>query len=212
MNRRVVAASAVAMMALTTPAVAHADTRSIDPEKLEQLSQMSSLPSLPDLSELTRGEGLPALAEALKNRGKEKDEPKTTPATPDTQQQLTDEQIAAQVTDYINDYRESQGVKRLNTDEALATDAHQWAKTMKVKQNLDHPDMISFRENVAFNRAGATKAVDQWKTSTGHNTNMLAEDVTTIGVGITRGPLSITDDKGQTTNYGEGTFVVLRMR
>ena len=212
MNRRTVAASAVALMALTTPAVAHADTRSIDPEKLEQLSQMSSLPSLPDLSELTRGEGLPALAEALKNRGKEKDEPKTTPATPDTQQQLTDEQIAAQVTDYINDYRESQGVKRLNTDEALATDAHQWAKTMKVKQNLDHPDMISFRENVAFNRAGATKAVDQWKTSTGHNTNMLAEDVTTIGVGITRGPLSITDDKGQTTNYGEGTFVVLRMR
>ena len=212
MNRRAVAASAVALMALTTPAVAHADTRSIDPEKLEQLSQMSSLPSLPDLSELTRGEGLPALAEALKNRGKEKDEPKTTPATPDTQQQLTDEQIAAQVTDYINDYRESQGVKRLNTDEALATDAHQWAKTMKVKQNLDHPDMISFRENVAFNRAGAHKAVDQWKTSTGHNTNMLAEDVTTIGVGITRGPLSITDDKGQTTNYGEGTFVVLRMR
>ena len=83
---------------------------------------------------------------------------------------------------------------------------------MKVNQNLDHPDMISFRENVAFNRAGATKAVDQWKTSTGHNTNMLAEDVTAIGVGITRGPLSITDDKGQTTNYGEGTFVVLRMR
>lgn len=213
MNRRTVAASAVALMALTTPAVAHADTRSIDPEKLEQLSQMSSMPKLPDLSELTRGEGLPALAEALKNRGQEKkDEPKTTPATPDTQQQLTDEKIAAQVTDYINDYRVSQGVKRLNTDEALAADAHQWAKTMKVNQNLDHPDMISFRENVAFNRAGATKAVDQWKTSTGHNTNMLAEDVTSIGVGITRGPLSITDDKGQTTNYGEGTFVVLRMR
>lgn len=212
MNRRAVAASAVALMALTTPAVAHADTRSIDPEKLEQLSQMSSLPSLPDLSELTRGEGLPALAEALKNRGKEKDEPKTTPATPDTQQQLTDEQIAAQVTDYINDYRESQGVKRLNTDEALATDAHQWAKTMKVKQNLDHPDMISFRENVAFNRAGATKAVDQWKTSTGHNTNMLAEDVTSIGVGITRGPLSMADESGKVVDYGEGTFVVLRMR
>ena len=124
MNRRVVAASAVAMMALTTPAVAHADTRSIDPDKLEQLVHGSSLPTLPNLSELARGEGLPALAEALKNRGKEKDEPKTTPATPDTQQQLTDEQIAAQVTDYINDYRVSQGFFFLYSKEININSIH----------------------------------------------------------------------------------------
>lgn len=214
MNRRTVAASAVALMALTTPAVAHADTRSIDPEKLEQLSQMSSLPSLPNLSELARGGDIQGFAEALKNRGKdEQTQPQPAPAkATNPEAQLTDDQIAAQIVDYINDYRESQGAKRLNKDDKLMADAQQWSKTMKVNQNLNHPDMISFRENVAFNRASAHKAVDQWKTSTGHNTNMLAEDVTSIGVGITRGPLSITDDKGQTTNYGEGTFVVLRMR
>ena len=68
MNRRVVAAAAAAMMALTAPAVAHADTRSIDPDKLEQLVHGSSLPTLPNLGGLTRGGNLQDLAEALQNR------------------------------------------------------------------------------------------------------------------------------------------------
>ena len=214
MNRRAVAASAVAMMALTTPAVAHADTRSIDPEKLEQLVHGSSLPILPNLGELARGGDIQGFSEALKNRGKdEQTQPQPAPAkAKNPEAQLTDEQIAAQVVDYINNYRESQGAKRLNKDDKLMADAQQWSKTMKVNQNLNHPDMISFRENVAFNRAGAHKAVDQWKTSTGHNTNMLADDVTSIGVGITRGHLSMADESGKVVDYGEGTFVVLRMR
>lgn len=212
MNRRVVAAAAAAMMALTAPAVAHADTRSIDPDKLEQLVHGSSLPTLPNLGGLTRGGNLQDLAEALQNRGKDT-QPQPAPAkAKNPESQLTDEQIAAQIVDYINDYRESQGVKRVNKDDKLMADAQQWSKTMKVNQNLNHPDRISFRENVAFNRAGAHKAVDQWKTSAGHNTNLLADDVTSIGVGITRGHLSMADETGKVNDYGEGTFVVLRLR
>ena len=212
MNRRVVAAAAAAMMALTAPAVAHADTRSIDPDKLEQLVHGSSLPTLPNLGGLTRGGNLQDLAEALQNRGKDT-QPQPAPAkAKNPESQLTDEQIAAQIVDYINDYRESQGVKRANKDDKLMADAQQWSKTMKVNQNLNHPDRISFRENVAFNRAGAHKAVDQWKTSAGHNTNLLADDVTSIGVGITRGHLSMADETGKVNDYGEGTFVVLRLR
>lgn len=212
MNRRVAAAAAAAMMALTAPAVAHADTRSIDPDKLEQLVHGSSLPTLPNLGGLTRGGNLQDLAEALQNRGKDT-QPQPAPAkAKNPESQLTDEQIAAQIVDYINDYRESQGVKRVNKDDKLMADAQQWSKTMKVNQNLNHPDRISFRENVAFNRAGAHKAVDQWKTSAGHNTNLLADDVTSIGVGITRGHLSMADESGKVNDYGEGTFVVLRLR
>ena len=212
MNRRVAAAAAAAMMALTAPAVAHADTRSIDPDKLEQLVHGSSLPTLPNLGGLTRGGNLQDLAEALQNRGKDT-QPQPAPAkAKNPESQLTDEQIAAQIVDYINDYRESQGVKRVNKDDKLMADAQQWSKTMKVNQNLNHPDRISFRENVAFNRAGAHKAVDQWKTSAGHNTNLLADDVTSIGVGITRGHLSMADEWGKVNDYGEGTFVVLRLR
>ena len=207
MNRRATTAAAVAMLALTTPAIAQADTRSIDPAKLEQLGQLSSLSSLGNFA---NPGSLNDLATALKERGKtnENKEADLKPAQPE----MTDEQIAAHVIDLINDYRESQGVKRLNTDAELSTNAHQWAKTMKVNQNLSHPDKISFRENIAFNTAGADKAVEAWKASQGHNTNMLAEDVSVIGVGVVRGALSVTDEQGQTTNYGEGTFVVMRMR
>lgn len=207
MKRRILTAATAAVVALSTPAVASADTHSIDPEKLAQLSSMSSIPSLP---QLPSGDIAKEIENALNNRsGHQADNPAPKPAP---KQELTDAQIADQVIAQVNEYRASQGKTKLAVDENLSAGAQQWAKTMKVNQELSHPDTVSFRENIAFAYGDAAKAVEKWKNSTGHNTNMLADDVKTIGAGVVRGPLRLTDANGKVTDYGEGTFYVLRLR
>lgn len=208
MKRRTFAAATAAVVALATPAVASADTRTINAGDLAQLSSMSSMSSLPQLPNLPSGGIAKEIENALNNRGgNQADSPKPAP-----KQELSDAQIAAQVIAQVNDYRASKGKSKLAVDENLSAGAQQWAKTMKVNQDFRHPDTVSFRENIAFNHGGASKAVEQWKNSSGHNTNMLADDVKTIGAGVVRGPLRATDASGKVIDYGEGTFFVLRLR
>ena len=208
MKRRTLAAATAAVVALATPAVASADTHTINASNLAQLSSLSSMSSLPQLPNLPSGDIAKEIENALNNRaGNQADNPKPAP-----KQELSDAQIAAQVIAQVNDYRASKGKSKLAVDENLSAGAQQWSKTMKVNQDFRHPDTVSFRENIAFNHGGASKAVEQWKNSSGHNTNMLADDVKTIGAGVVRGPLRATDANGKVTDYGEGTFFVLRLR
>jgi len=209
MKRRTLAAATAAVVALATPAVASADTHTINAGDLAQLSSLSSMSSLP---KLPSGDISKEIENALKNRaGKQEDNANPAPK-PAPKQELTDAQIAAQVITAVNEYRASKGKTKLAVDENLSAGAQQWAKTMKVNQDFRHPDTVSFRENIAFNHGGATKAVEQWKNSPGHNTNMLADDVKTVGAGVVRGPLRATDASGKVIDYGEGTFFVLRLR
>ena len=208
MKRRTFAAATAAVVALATPAVASADTRTINAGDLAQLSSMSSMSSLPQLPNLPSGDIAKEIENALNNRGgNQADNPNPAP-----KQELSDAQIAAQVITAVNEYRASKGKTKLAVDENLSAGAQQWAKTMKVNQDFRHPDTVSFRENIAFNHGGASKAVEQWKNSPGHNTNMLTDDVKTIGASVVRGPLRATDANGKVTDYGEGTFFVLRLR
>ena len=212
MKRRILTAATAAVVALATPAVASADTHTINANDLAQLSSLSSMSSLPQLPQLPSGDIAKEIENALNNRsGNQADN--TTPAPkPAPKQESSDAQVAAQVIAQVNEYRASKGKSTLAVDESLSAGAQQWAKTMKVNQDFRHPDTVSFRENIAFNHGGAAKAVEQWNNSPGHNTNMLADDVKTIGAGVVRGPLRTTDANGKVIDYGEGTFFVLRLR
>jgi uncharacterized protein YkwD len=100
----------------------------------------------------------------------------------------------------INSYRASKGLPALMVSEAL-TNASEWHSTdMATKNYFSHTDSLgrdpfqrmtafgygysTYRgENIAAGNATAQATFDQWKNSSGHNTNMLNANYKVIGIG-----------------------------
>jgi uncharacterized protein YkwD len=100
----------------------------------------------------------------------------------------------------INQYRAQNGRAALRVSVSL-TNASKWMSTdMAVKKYFSHTDSLgrtfSTRlgafgytystargENIAAGNAAAAKTFEQWRTSAGHNTNMLSASYKVIGIG-----------------------------
>lgn len=102
-----------------------------------------------------------------------------------------------------NDYREAHGLERLVHDPALSAVAQAWAEQMAADYNATRDISTAFRhnpnmpsqvpsgwqsvgENIAWNMGYPSPyehLMAQWKASPAHNTNMLTERWTSIGIG-----------------------------
>lgn len=113
---------------------------------------------------------------------------------PNTTMELTatcDYSSAFEVLDYLNAYRVKKGLEELVMDEELLECAMQRAAELTVKFSHTRPDGSSWikmhdnlwAENAAMNQVGAYYVVEDWKSSSGHNYNMLLDNVTAVGIG-----------------------------
>lgn len=113
---------------------------------------------------------------------------------PNTTMELTatcDYSSAFEVLDYLNAYRVKKGLEELVMDEELLECAMQRAAELTVNFGHTRPDGSSWikmhdnlwAENAAMNQVGAYYVVEDWKSSSGHNYNMLLDNVTAVGIG-----------------------------
>lgn len=113
---------------------------------------------------------------------------------PDTTMELTascDYTSAFEVLEYLNAYRVENGLEELVMDEELLECAMQRAAELSVNFSHTRPDGTSWirihdnlwAENAAKNVVGSYYVVEDWKGSSGHNYNMLLDNVTAVGIG-----------------------------
>lgn len=104
----------------------------------------------------------------------------------------------------VNAFRASQGKPRLLPDGRLSRVALMHSQDMMARNQMTHTGrdgsdpgqrMLragyawrAYRENVAAGQADARQVVMSWVNSHGHRANMLADDVTQVGVGHVAGP------------------------
>ncbi len=106
---------------------------------------------------------------------------------------------AAQAEDIIamiSQYRRAHGLSAVHADATLTQLAHQQANAMAARSVLSHSVAGSFASRVAHanvNHAGENVAMGQrswsdalraWKSSPGHNRNLLMPDATRVGVAV----------------------------
>ena len=108
--------------------------------------------------------------------------------------------IEALVIQKMNAYRASAGLPELVVSDTVTTDARAWSKHMSDSDDFNHdPDYVG--ENIAYNHRenfgdkwgaygtsknpmqAADALFDQWKNSSGHDKNMLAQN-NVVGVGV----------------------------
>jgi uncharacterized protein YkwD len=102
----------------------------------------------------------------------------------------------------INDYRRAHGLGTLKLTQTLGAASEHHSRSMADNNYFSHnliPEGISwsqnmsnhgytystFRgENIAAGRSSASGVFDQWRTSSGHNSNMLSGNYKAIGIGL----------------------------
>jgi|GEM_PF-3555472 len=118
----------------------------------------------------------------------------------------------------INDYRASNGLGAVQMTQTLSNAAEYHSTDMASKNYFGHDladgtswsqNIANFgygyqtyrAENIAAGNAGAAATFEQWRTSPGHNANMLSPDLTAIGIGRAYGAGS-TFGTYWTTTFG----------
>ena len=101
---------------------------------------------------------------------------------------------AADPAQMISDFRLKHGEKRVTLDATLTRIAHDQARAMAAKDQLDHDVLGGFTtrvgpagagraaENIAYGYDGFPKTLDQWINSSGHRKNLLLPGATRVGV------------------------------
>src|SRR5262245_107556 len=96
----------------------------------------------------------------------------------------------------ISQYRRAHGLKPVHVDTMLTSLAKQQAKAMAARGVLSHDVAGSFKsrmsstnfghagENVAMGQRNWADALQAWKSSPGHNHNLLMPDATRVGVAV----------------------------
>jgi uncharacterized protein YkwD len=94
----------------------------------------------------------------------------------------------------ISEYRKSYGLSAVRLDPKLTELARKQANAMAERRSLDHNVYASFRsrmasygsasaaENVAMGTRTFAETLALWKSSSGHNANLLKRNVTRIGL------------------------------
>ena len=104
----------------------------------------------------------------------------------------------------LNEYRQANGLSAVMAERALNDGAYQYSQLMGETNWFDHegPDGSSFdermcaagyapgcgprtwvAENIAAGQRSAAEVFEAWRTSPGHNANMLAEEAVVVGIG-----------------------------
>jgi len=93
----------------------------------------------------------------------------------------------------INRYRSAHKLKALVSSPLYTDLAREHSRTMQEQQNMSHDgfndrfrravDASSCVENVGWNHETPQSLFNGWKTSPGHNRNMLARKITRAGIG-----------------------------
>lgn len=99
---------------------------------------------------------------------------------------------ATQIIELLNDYREENGLKRLEVVTSLNNGAairayeivNTWGHTRPNGQKCYSVASVSAGENIAKYYASPEDVMTGWKNSSGHNANMLRDNFTKIGVSV----------------------------
>ena len=110
------------------------------------------------------------------------------------------EETKEKLFDQINDHRAKNGLAPWTRDETLTQSAQEWSEHLAKSGKFEHDDIKRGIESIHYSSSTPNNAVNNWKKSAGHNTNMLS-NTTRAGLGIAYGK----DSKG-----GSGYKVVLR--
>jgi len=94
----------------------------------------------------------------------------------------------------VNEKRKAAGLKQLSMSKSLTDAAMMRAGECAVLFSHTRPDGGSCftvnsdvaRENIAYGQSTAKKAMNSWMNSSGHKANILAKDVSTIGIGAVK--------------------------
>ena len=106
---------------------------------------------------------------------------------------------AEDIISMISQYRRAHGLPAVHADPALMAVAHQQARAMASRGIMDHNVGGSFAsrvaganvghagENIAMGQKSWADALRAWKSSSGHNHNLLMPGATRIGVAVSYG-------------------------
>jgi len=110
------------------------------------------------------------------------------------------QELTNEVLEILNEYRISQGLEPLKSSPLMMEMAQTRAKEQE-QTGMSHyrPDgssystifneydlsYFSYGENVAYGRTSAEDTMNDWKSSAGHNANMLNSEFTHVGIGVT---------------------------
>ena len=101
---------------------------------------------------------------------------------------------AWEVLDLLNQYRKEQGLNELTMDTQLLEDAMLRAQEISVLMEHTRPngldcftaiteDAVYVAENIAGGQSTPEAVIERWKTSSGHNANMISSRYNSVGIG-----------------------------
>jgi uncharacterized protein YkwD len=105
-----------------------------------------------------------------------------------------EQRLALDILDRVNTERAARGLSRLTLDPNLTNAAFAWSLTMAAQNNMHHSDLntwlspfVADAENIAFATSPPMTSGDvhgMWMRSDGHRHNILAPNLTHVGIGI----------------------------
>ncbi len=105
-----------------------------------------------------------------------------------------DESVEARILELVNRDRAAAGLPALAADDGLRAGAREWSDAMAAAGELSHDDLVlpggarTAGENVAMRTSGSDVGAllhQQFMDSPGHRANVLSDDFSLIGIGVT---------------------------